>query len=230
LGIKGSAIKNTLIAKIDLRNRLFGIFLPCQILITMTKAENTKQRILETAGPLYNAKGINGTAIDDVLDAANVTKGCLYSHFENKEDLSVQTADYLLKKINYGISQAMMKEKTAKGKIFAYMDFNKTPLNTYIDGGCPIFNMAVEADDNHAAVKKMVSSVLAVSQEAFTAILQSGIDNGEFSKELNPAVFAFKMFSAVEGGLVMCRVMNTNMPMHGLIKSLKKELESYELE
>ena len=81
MGIKGSAIKNTLIAKIDLRNRLFGIFLPCQILITMTKAENTKQRILETAGPLYNAKGINGTAIDDVLDAANVTKGCLYSHF-----------------------------------------------------------------------------------------------------------------------------------------------------
>ncbi|XZF12426.1 TetR/AcrR family transcriptional regulator [Chitinophagaceae bacterium MMS25-I14] len=195
----------------------------------MTKAENTKQMILEKAGPIYNSKGINGTAIDDILDAAKVTKGCLYNHFESKDDLSVQTADYLLKKINYGIGQAMMKEKTAKGKIFAYMDFNRSPLSTYIDGGCPIFNMGIEADDNHSAVKKMVSSVLNISQESFAGILQSGIDNGEFSKELDPAVFAFKMFSAIEGGIVMCRVMNTNTPMKGLIKSLKNELESYEL-
>ena len=49
----------------------------------MTKAEKTKQLILEKAGPIYNAKGVNGTAIDDVLDAAKITKGCLYSHFEN---------------------------------------------------------------------------------------------------------------------------------------------------
>ena len=61
----------------------------------MTKAENTKQLILEKAGPIYNAKGINGTAIDEVLEATKLTKGCLYSHFENKEDLSLQTADYL---------------------------------------------------------------------------------------------------------------------------------------
>src|SRR5450631_507693 len=185
----------------------------------MTKAENTKQLILEKAGPIYNAKGISGTGVEDVLNAAKLTKGCLYSHFENKEDLSVQTVDYLLKKINYGIGQAMMKEKTAKGKIFAYMDFNKSPLNTYIDGGCPIFNMAVESDDNHSAIKNKVSSVVRTSQDSFAEILRSGIKNGEFSTSLDPVIFAFKMFSAVEGGIVMCRVMNTNAPMKGLIKS-----------
>jgi AcrR family transcriptional regulator len=195
----------------------------------MTKAENTKQLILEKAGPIYNAKGINGTNIDDVLEATKLTKGCLYSHFESKEDLSVQTAEFLLKKINHGIGQAMMKEKTAKGKIFAYMDFNRSPLNTYIEGGCPIFNMAVECDDNHTTIKKKVSSVISMSQEGFAEILQSGIEDGEFSKKLDPVVFAFKMFSAVEGGIVLCRVMNTNAPMKGLIKSLKEELQSYEI-
>jgi len=195
----------------------------------MTKAENTKLLILEKAGAIYNASGINGTGIDDVLDAAKITKGCLYSHFENKEDLSVQTADYLLNKINYGTNQAMMREKTAKGKIFAYMDFNKSPLNTYIEGGCPIFNLAVEVDDNHAVIKKKVSSLLSTSQEIFAEILQSGIEKKEFSTALDPVVFAFKMFAAVEGGIVMCRVMNTNAPMKGLIKSLKDELESYEI-
>lgn len=195
----------------------------------MTKAERTKQMILEKAGPVYNVKGINGTAIDDVLNAAKITKGCLYSHFENKEDLSVQTADYLLKKIQNGTTQAMMKEKTAKGKIFAYMDFNSEPLNTYIEGGCPIFNMAVECDDNHSAIKKQVSAVVSLSQESFAQILQSGIEKGEFSDALDPAVFAFKMFSAIEGGIIMCRTLNTNGPMKGLIRNLKQELEQYEI-
>jgi len=195
----------------------------------MTKAEKTKQLILEKAGPIYNAKGINGTAIDDITQAAGVTKGALYSHFENKEDLSLQTVDYLLNKIGYGTGQAMAKAKTAKGKIFAYLDFNKIPLHTYIEGGCPIFNMAVEADDNHAPIKKKVSRMVSSSQEAFAQILRSGIESGEFSKELDPEVMAFKIFSAVEGGIIACRVLNTNAPMKGLIKSLKDELEGYEL-
>jgi TetR/AcrR family transcriptional repressor of nem operon len=37
------------------------------------------------------------------------------------------------------------------------------------------------------------------------------------------------MFSAVEGGIVLCRVMNSALPMKGLISGLKKELESYAL-
>ena len=195
----------------------------------MTKAEKTKQLILEKAAPVYNAKGISGTGIDDVLEATGFTKGAVYSHFINKEDLSVQTADYLLKKIVSGIDQAMMREKTSKGKIFAYMNFNKMPLNTYIDGGCPIFNMAVETDDNHANIKKRVGAVVEVSVDTFAEILQEGINNGEFSKKLDPMTFAFKMFSAVEGGIVLCRVMNTNSPMKSLIKSLKDELKQYEV-
>lgn len=195
----------------------------------MTKAENTKQMILEKASLVYNSKGINGSGVDDVLAAAKVTKGCLYSHFESKEDLSVQTADYLLKKIAHGTGQAMMKEKTAKGQLFAYLDFNKTPLNTYLEGGCPIFNLAVESDDNHPTIKKMVSKVLTMTQTKLGKVMADGIANGEFSKDLDPLVFAFKLFAAVEGGIVMCRVMNTNAPMKGLISNLKEEIERYSL-
>lgn len=195
----------------------------------MTKAENTKQMILEKAALVYNAKGINGAGVDDVLEAAKVTKGCLYNHFENKEDLSFQTADYLLNKVVYGIKQAMLKEKTAKGKIFAFLDFYKFPLNSYIEGGCPIINLATEVDDNNKSIKQLVSKVLRSAQEQFAGILQHGIKKGEFSKELDPAVFAFKILAAIEGGMVTCRVMNTNAPMQGLIKSLKKELEAYEI-
>jgi TetR/AcrR family transcriptional repressor of nem operon len=193
----------------------------------LTKAERTKQFILETAAPLYNEKGISGVNIDDVLAATKLTKGCLYSHFENKEDLSVQVVDMMLKKISDRMYLAVAEKKTAKAKIFAFMDFYKNPIDTYISGGCPIFNTAVEADDNYPAIKQKVAAVFRAGQQDIVSTLKAGIDNGEFSEKLDPVRYAFKMVAAIEGGMVMCRTLDTMEPMQGLIKDLKAELEQY---
>lgn len=195
----------------------------------LTKAEKTKQFILETAVPLYNEKGISGVNIDDVLEATKLTKGCLYGHFENKEDLSEQVIDLALKKVSGKIREAVAKGKSPKGKLIAFIDFYKNPIETFISGGCPIFNTAVESDDNYPVMKKKVAKVLRIGQEELVGLMQEGIRIGEFSKELDPVVFAFKMVAAIEGGIVMCRVMETAKPMQGLLKSLKMELEHYSL-
>jgi TetR/AcrR family transcriptional regulator, transcriptional repressor for nem operon len=192
-----------------------------------SKAEKTKQHIIEQAAPIFNEKGISGTSIDDVLHAAKVAKGCLYNHFEDKAALSSEVADYLLKKITDNVSAAVGAAKSSHEKILAYLDFNKDALNPAIRGGCPIFNFAVESDDNHPVIKDKVKSVLETSQNLFANILKTGIKNGEYDPSLKADEFAIKLFSSVEGTIVICRVLNSNKPMLTLIKSLKKELEEY---
>jgi len=46
-----------------------------------TKAERTRQFIIEQAAPLFNERGVAGVSIDDVLKVTRVAKGCLYGHF-----------------------------------------------------------------------------------------------------------------------------------------------------
>ncbi|GAB3037845.1 TetR/AcrR family transcriptional regulator [Spirosoma pulveris] len=193
----------------------------------LTKAEKTKQFILETAIPLYNTKGIAGVSIDDVLSATKLTKGCLYGHFQSKEDLSEQVIDLALRKTVDKMRLAVASGKTAKAKVFAFLDFYKDPIHTYLPGGCPIFNTATEVDDNNPALKEKVAAVIRAGQQEITLLLEEGIQNGEFSNKLNPPALAFKLAAAVEGGLMMCRVMDTIKPMHTLIRSLKSELEAY---
>jgi TetR/AcrR family transcriptional regulator, transcriptional repressor for nem operon len=195
------------------------------LMIMLTKAERTKQFILETAAPIFNQKGISGANIDDVLAAAKLTKGCLYGHFESKEDLALQVVDFMLDNNGKKMLSTISKGRTAKAKIFAYLDFYRDPLNTHLKGGCPVFNVAVESDDNFPAIKE--KGVIRHGQELFVSILNQGIADGEFSDKLDPAVYAFKAVAAVEGAVVMCRSMNTAKPMAGLLKSLKAELESY---
>ena len=195
----------------------------------LTKAERTKQFILETAAPIFNQKGISGANIDDVLAATKLTKGCLYGHFESKEDLALQVVEHMLNTNGEKMLLTISKGKTAKAKVFAFLDFYKDPLNTYLQGGCPVFNIAVESDDNFPAIKEKIAGVIRQGQEIFVSVLNQGIENGEFSDKLDPAVYAFKAVSAVEGAVVMCRAMNTAKPMAGLLRSLKAELESYTL-
>ncbi|MDX6189288.1 TetR/AcrR family transcriptional regulator [Flavobacterium sp. FlaQc-52] len=193
----------------------------------LTKAERTKQFILETAAPIFNQKGIAGASIDDVLEAAKLTKGCLYGHFESKEDLSIQVVNYMLDYNGLRLVAAINKAKTAKTKVFAYLDFYKDPLETNIKGGCPVFNMAVESDDTFPIIKERVAGVIRNGQDLFVEILNKGILDGEFTNKLEPEIYAFKAVAAVEGALVLCRTMNTAKPMQGLIKNLKEELEQF---
>lgn len=193
----------------------------------MKKAERTKQFILETAATIYNEKGLAGTGVDDILAATQLAKGCLYSHFENKEDLTLQVADYLLQKTCEGMKRVLGGSGTVKERVFAYLDFYKAPLRPPIQGGCPMFNMAVEADDNLPVIKRKVSEALVKSQKLLAGLLAEGIHRKEFNALLDVEAFSFKVLAATEGATVICRTLGTNKPMQGLIKSLKEELEQY---
>lgn len=195
----------------------------------LTKAERTKQFILETAAPLYNEKGISGVSIDDVLEATKLTKGCIYGHFQGKDDLSEQVIEYSLNSMTEKVAATVLKQTTAKGKINAFIDFYKNPIDTYIAGGCPIFNTAVEADDNFPTIKQKVAKKLLEGQQALSDIIKQGIDDGEFSQQLDPQRFAFKLVAAIEGAIVICRTINSAQPMYDLVNDLKKELDQYTL-
>ncbi|EAB1451817.1 acrEF/envCD operon transcriptional regulator [Escherichia albertii] len=54
-----------------------------------TKAEalKTRQELIETAIVQFAQYGVSKTTLNDIADAANVTRGAIYWHFENKTQL-----------------------------------------------------------------------------------------------------------------------------------------------
>jgi TetR/AcrR family transcriptional regulator, transcriptional repressor for nem operon len=195
----------------------------------MNKAEKTRQLIVEQAALIFNEKGIAGTSIDDILKASQVAKGCLYGHFESKEDLSHASIDYLLGKMTERRNNALRKHSSAKDKLFAFMDLNKNPLNSFFKGGCPIVNFSTETDDTNPIVKKKVRTMLISAIAEFTELLSNGITNDEFSDKLVPEEFVIKMFMSIEGANALCRVLNSVKPMQTVINSLKNELDAHSL-
>ncbi|AMH16216.1 MULTISPECIES: acrEF/envCD operon transcriptional regulator [Citrobacter] len=54
---------------------------------TKADALKTRQHLIETAIAQFAARGVSNTTLNDIADAANVTRGALYWHFENKTQL-----------------------------------------------------------------------------------------------------------------------------------------------
>jgi AcrR family transcriptional regulator len=195
----------------------------------MTKSERTRQFIIEKSAPIFNRKGIAGTAMSDILDATQLAKGSLYVHFENKEELSYAAVDYNLASLVNKVMAAVDKQKTAKAKLFAYLDVFADPLNPPVTGGCPMLNFGMEADDNDPVVRTKVNAVIEGAQQSIVALVKMGIASGEFRKSWEAREFATKMFALIEGGVMMCRIAKNTKSMRVIIRGLKKEIEEQTL-
>lgn len=58
----------------------------------------TRQRILDAAGRLFRAEGIDGVGVDAVMREAGLTHGGFYLHFPSKEALAAEVSRTLLQK------------------------------------------------------------------------------------------------------------------------------------
>jgi TetR/AcrR family acrAB operon transcriptional repressor len=54
---------------------------------TKKEALETRSRILDAAEDVFHARGVSHTSLADIAEAAGLTRGAIYWHFENKGDL-----------------------------------------------------------------------------------------------------------------------------------------------
>lgn len=63
---------------------------------TKEVALETSSRILDVAECIFSAKGVSRTSLADIARASGVTRGAIYCHFENKEDVFTAMFDRVL--------------------------------------------------------------------------------------------------------------------------------------
>lgn len=54
---------------------------------TKEEALETRNRLLDTAEQVFHRKGVSQTTLNDIAQAAGMTRGAIYWHFKNKVDL-----------------------------------------------------------------------------------------------------------------------------------------------
>lgn len=191
----------------------------------MNKAERTKQFIIEKAAPIINRKGMAGTSLTDIMEVTKLAKGGIYGNFASKDEIYISSFAYLTQTLSNQMDFAVSNGKTAKEQFFNLMRIYKGKQST--DGGCPILNFGVEADDTHPLMKEKVKKVILLSQKRIFDIISNGIANNEISPILDPKIFSIKAFAMIEGAILCRRLLDSDEQMSIVIDAIQKEFESY---
>jgi len=191
----------------------------------MTKAERTRQFIIEKAAPIFNQKGVAGTSMSDIMEATKLAKGGLYGNFESKEEICLEAYKYLTDSLAAEIKKSIDSKDTAKEKLFALLEFYENRLFKTNNAGCPILNFGTEADDTNPVMKQKVNESINRFQGRISDIIKKGHEAGEFPKTFDADIFAIKMFTMIEGAILISKVQNSNKHMQVVTGILKAEIE-----
>lgn len=188
----------------------------------MTKGEETKQMIIERSVPIFNKKGIAATAMSDIMEATQLSKGSLYVHFDNKDVLAESVVDYTMQLLSKRVTSFINKFDHPKDQLFAYIDTFRNPLAPPVEGGCPMMNFGVEADDLNDKIRLKVAQLINMSQQIIVDIISRGIAQGVFKPDWNYKEFATLMFAMIEGGILITNTTRNIDKMNIISRNLKK--------
>ena len=105
---------------------------------TISKADRTKEFILETLAPVFSKFGYVGTSMAFITKATGLTKGSIYGNFENKEHLALAVFNFNLKGVLKSLNTFVGKFSSPTQQLHAINDFYRQYYSYAVDfGGCP---------------------------------------------------------------------------------------------
>jgi Transcriptional regulator len=177
----------------------------------MTKAEQTRQYIIQTVAPIFNTKGYESTSLSDIQEATKLTKGAIYGNFSDKKELVIAAYNFSCSGLIDRIEEIILKSSSAKSGILSYADFYvKNWKTVFVIGGCPIMNASVEADDYLHFLKDSVRNSMKQLIWLLQNTIESGQLKGEFKSDAKAEEYAAMILSIVEGNILLAKTMNDN--------------------
>lgn len=161
------------------------------------QGEVTKKKIVEEAIALFETKGYSATSMSDIKERTTFSKGTIYYHFQNKEELFL----YCVKEASsqwmakWLLESQQVQTATEKLEIVAkcYTEDLQKPITKTISEFLAVNNTLIADQKIRATVQ--------AEQEIFKNILIEGIQNGEFRSTLeieHTAILFYSMLTGLE--------------------------------
>lgn len=173
----------------------------------MSKAERTRQFIVEKTAPIFNAKGYAGTSLSDMTEATGLTKGSIYGNFADKDEVALAAFEYNWKRMQAVVHAEMDKRKTNKEKLLALAGvYDNFPSHAFPEGGCPLLNTAVEADDTHPGLRDKAAAAFQGWKKNIVALIKAGVAAKEFRADVDAEQTALTLIAMIEGAIMISRL------------------------
>jgi len=190
------------------------------------KASKRRVAILASAAPIFNRRGFAGTSIADILEATSLEKGGLYNHFASKEELAVETFDFAYAKVAAYFSKALSGVEPGLARVRSYIDaFERYCERPVIEGGCPVINACIEADDALPFLRERVSKAFAAMRGVVRRNLERAVHAAEIDARTDLDQATDFIVASLEGAVLLARGLRSRAHSRNVTAALRAWLD-----
>ncbi len=188
-----------------------------------TPSRETANRILHQAMRIFLEKGYHGTSIDNITQAAGLTKGALYWHFESKEALLQRIIEEFEKRFLDGLIQAVEKVKrNTVDKIEKYFNYNAV-FSYYNRELCVSFTtLSGELVGAHHPIEPEIRRIYKKYQNFLSGLILQGKKEKVFKKEIDAELAALTIIAFHDGVLLQWSMNREKIDGKAYVKTFKK--------
>ena len=173
-----------------------------------------RDHLITSALQTLHRQGFNGTAVQDITDAAGLPKGSFYNYFESKEALALEVID------RFGTGRTALAGVLSDESIspverlrryFASVVTGYAAHN--YERGCLLGNFSTELADQSRVIRDRLSSNFAAWSRPIETCIRDGQKAGEISRDMDARVLADFLLNSLEGAMLRTKVEKDSSPL-----------------
>ncbi len=187
----------------------------------------SKTRILNAALQVIRSKGYSATRIEDICEAAGLTKGSFFHHFSGKEELAIAAADYwseLTSSLFAGAPYHVPADPLER--VLAYVDFRKALLQGELpEFTCLVGTMTQEVYGTHPAIREACEASLTKHAETLVPDIQAAMEKYGVQGDWTAESLALFTQAAIQGAFIIAKAKNGIAPAIDAVNHLHRYIE-----
>ena len=191
----------------------------------VTKGERTRVKILDEARQLFKQKGFGATTINDLLAASGTTKGNLYFHFSDKQEVGLEVLRREQQSFYIFLEQAFSGRSAAVGMDNFFTKALEKQCEQNFVGGCLFGNMALEASDTSPRFAELVEEVFSEWIGRFEQQIALAQTTRQIRTDIPAGELAEFIVATIEGGIMQTRLQKSAAPLQHSLETLRRVLE-----
>jgi AcrR family transcriptional regulator len=164
--------------------------------------EETRRRILNAAFVEFYRNGFQGGSLNRIVEEAGTTKGALFYHFKDKNDLGYAVVEDVVQpriKENWFDPLADSIDPIADVKHAMRQFAKEEQANGRLVQGCPLNNLAQEMSPLDEGFRRRLEKIYSEWRESLEAAFARGIKTGNVRKGISPRNAAAFVVAALAG-------------------------------
>lgn len=162
--------------------------------------ETTRAELIEAAFDEMHVNGFQATGLGQILDRTGVTKGALYHHFSNKQELGLAVLDECVRPMILrqfeGIDETDDPISVIIAAMYRAMEEHSGEM---LNRGCPLNNLTQEMSDVDESFRLRIEEIIRMWHDIIARGIQRGIDAGSVRSDVDAAGVAAFLIATWEG-------------------------------